>query len=105
MTKPKDITTTTSKSKSKPKNTFTSRYSKIKLSAEIIVVIKKALLNFKTAELSSERIDALTLLNSTDDYFIILYRAKEKRGHKRKHESTEKLTEADYKQLILDNIG
>jgi hypothetical protein len=57
---------------------FKARYTKTKFSAETIVVIKKALQNYKTDELTKERLQALELFSRTDDFFIIMYGEKEK---------------------------
>jgi acyl-coenzyme A synthetase/AMP-(fatty) acid ligase len=60
-------------------NVYKSNYKKIKLSAENIVVIKKALSQYTTDELESERINTLNLFEEHDDFFIVLYTSGGKR--------------------------
>jgi len=62
--------------------TKNSKYKKIKLTAETVCVMKKALVAYKTKELELERQYVLELL-SKEDYFLILY-SYEKKTRKRK---------------------
>jgi hypothetical protein len=57
----------------------TSRYKRVKLSAESVCVIKKALKAYVTQELEVERVTALAQL-CHDDFFLVLYTYK-KREH------------------------
>jgi hypothetical protein len=68
-----------------------SKYKRVKLSAESICVIKKALISFNTKELEVERVTALSQL-CNDDFFLVLYTYK-KREHSRTHKTKEQTKE------------
>jgi flagellar biosynthesis/type III secretory pathway chaperone len=80
----KEIKETEQKTSKNPKTSKTSKrssstYRKIKLSAENIVVIKKALQNYRlvTSELLKETQKTSNLFTKSDDFFIIMYTSKE----------------------------